>query len=106
MNEGIVCFHVSFLFMKGDLTLAFTPQGYHKTKNNSGASIFFSQIRAKKTLKIQAPGKNFHAPWRPGALYLSTPVTPYSRSQRIYLIMAGSFPTSLLKDFRIFKAGA
>jgi hypothetical protein len=24
-------------------------------------------------LKIQAPGKNFQAPWRPGALYLSTP---------------------------------
>jgi hypothetical protein len=43
----------------------------------SGASIFFLQILAKKTmnlnLKIQAPGKNFQAPWRPGALYLSTP---------------------------------
>jgi hypothetical protein len=24
-------------------------------------------------LKIQAPRKNFQAPWRPGALYLSTP---------------------------------
>jgi hypothetical protein len=24
-------------------------------------------------LKIQAPGKNYQAPWRPGAMYLSTP---------------------------------
>jgi hypothetical protein len=58
-----------------------------KTKNNSraspffsGASIFFLQIQAKKTmnqtkinLKIQTPGKNFQAPWQLGALYMSAP---------------------------------
>jgi hypothetical protein len=28
-------------------------------------------------LKIQTPGKNCQAPWRPGSLYLSTPVPEY-----------------------------
>jgi hypothetical protein len=28
-------------------------------------------------MKIQAPSKNFQAPWRPGALYLSTPDQMY-----------------------------
>jgi hypothetical protein len=31
--------------------------------------IYFLELN----LKIQAPGKNFQAPRRPGALYLSTP---------------------------------
>jgi hypothetical protein len=65
-------------------TTYFHPGGVDKTKNNSGANIFFLQIPANKTmnlnLKIQAPGKNFQAPWRPGALYLSTPVTLVSCS--------------------------
>jgi hypothetical protein len=51
-----------------------TP-GVDKTKNNSGASPFFLQIRAKKTMNLKAPGKSFQAPWRPGALYLSTPAS-------------------------------
>jgi hypothetical protein len=61
--------------------------GVDKTKNNSGANIFFLQIQAKKTmnqtktklyiLKIRAPGKNFQVPWQPVTLYLSTPVCFY-----------------------------
>jgi hypothetical protein len=35
--------------------------------------VFCFQIRAKKTMKIQAPANNFQAPWPQGALYLSTP---------------------------------
>jgi hypothetical protein len=32
----------------------------------------------KLNLKIQGAGKYFEAPWRPGALYLSTPAYAYS----------------------------
>jgi hypothetical protein len=32
-------------------------------------------------LKIQAPGKNVQAPWRPGDLYWSTPVYIYTASK-------------------------
>jgi hypothetical protein len=36
--------------------------------------IYFLELN----LKIQAPGKNFQEPWRPGALYLSTPEIQYT----------------------------
>jgi hypothetical protein len=33
----------------------------------------------ESNLKIQVPGKNFQAPWQPGALYLSTPGIAHHR---------------------------
>jgi hypothetical protein len=44
-----------------------------KAKNNSGASNFFLEIRAKKTMNETKIKLHIQAPWRPGALYLSTP---------------------------------
>jgi hypothetical protein len=62
-----------------------TRSGVDKTKNNSGASIFFfckyELKNHESNSKIKAPGKNFQAPWRLGALYLSTPEPGISRIQ-------------------------
>jgi hypothetical protein len=45
--------------------------------NKKVMEIFIRKLKILKkyflNLKIRVPGKNFQAPWQPGALYLSTP---------------------------------